>query len=53
MNADGLPEWIPPWWIDHDQRPQINIRIRRIHAHANNTAGASGAEHPTPHEEPR
>jgi hypothetical protein len=31
MNVDGLPEWIPPWWIDHDQRPQINARIRRFH----------------------
>ena len=36
MNADGLPEWIPPWWIDHDQRPQINTRIRRIHAQQGN-----------------
>jgi hypothetical protein len=32
INAEGLPEWIPPWWIDHDQRPQINTRIRRLHA---------------------
>jgi hypothetical protein len=32
MNADGLPEWIPPWWIDQDQRPQINARIRRLNA---------------------
>jgi hypothetical protein len=32
MNTDGLPEWIPPWWIDQDQRPQINTRIRRLHA---------------------
>jgi len=32
MNADGLPEWIPPWWIDQQQRPQINTRIRRLHA---------------------
>jgi Domain of unknown function (DUF222) len=32
MNADGLPEWIPPWWIDQDQRPQINARIRPLHA---------------------
>ena len=30
INADGLPEWIPPRWVDHDQRPQINARIRRI-----------------------
>jgi hypothetical protein len=32
MNADGLPEWIPPWWIDRDQRPQLNARIRRVNA---------------------
>ena len=36
MNADGLPEWIPPWWIDHDQRPQVNYRIRRLHAQQGN-----------------
>jgi hypothetical protein len=30
MNAEGLPEWIPPSWIDHQQRPQINTRIRRL-----------------------
>jgi hypothetical protein len=29
MNADGLPEWIPPRWID-PQRPQLNTRIRRL-----------------------
>jgi hypothetical protein len=32
MNGDGLPEWIPPWWIDQQQRPQLNARIRRLHA---------------------
>jgi hypothetical protein len=32
INADGLPEWIPPRWIDHDQRPQINARIRRLNS---------------------
>jgi hypothetical protein len=32
INADQLPEWIPPWWIDQHQRPQINARIRRLHA---------------------
>ena len=30
MNPDGLPEWIPPKWIDREQRPQINARIRRL-----------------------
>ena len=32
INGDGLPEWIPPWWIDQQQRPQLNTRIRRLHA---------------------
>jgi len=31
INADGLPEWIPPRWIDQDQQPHINTRIQRIH----------------------
>jgi hypothetical protein len=35
INPDGLPEWIPPWWIDRDQRPQLNARIRRLHAQRN------------------
>ena len=32
LNTDGLPEWIPPRWIDPEQRPQLNARIRRLHA---------------------
>jgi hypothetical protein len=32
INTDGLPEWVPPRWIDRDQRPQVNARIRRLHA---------------------
>ena len=31
LNADRLPEWTPPRWIDQDQRPQIKPRIQRIH----------------------
>jgi hypothetical protein len=30
INPDGLPEWIPPRWIDQDQQPHINTRIQRI-----------------------
>jgi len=30
INADGLPEWIPPRWIDPEQRPQLHNRIRRL-----------------------
>ena len=32
INPDGLPEWIPPRWIDPQQRPQLNGRIRRLAA---------------------
>jgi hypothetical protein len=32
INTHGLPEWIPPSWIDHDQRPQVNARIRRLNS---------------------
>jgi Domain of unknown function (DUF222)/HNH endonuclease len=32
INGDGLPEWIPPWWVDRDQRPQVNARIRGLYA---------------------
>jgi hypothetical protein len=31
LNTDGLPEWIPPTWIDQQQRPQMNARIHRLH----------------------
>lgn len=27
LNADGLPVWIPPQWIDRHQRPILNPRI--------------------------
>jgi hypothetical protein len=32
INDDGLPEWIPPRWIDPQQQPQLNARIRRLAA---------------------
>ncbi len=31
LNADGLPEWIPPRWLDPHQHPMINHRIRLAH----------------------
>jgi hypothetical protein len=31
INADGLPEWTSPHWIDPQQRPQLNSRIQRLH----------------------
>lgn len=27
MNADELPEWIPPRWVDRSQRPLVNSRV--------------------------
>ena len=52
LNADDLPEWTPPWWIDQHQRPQINTRIRRLHAQRqqNSVDSSVGDDHPTPHE---
>jgi hypothetical protein len=32
INADGLPEWRPPWWIDKQRRPLVNCRICSTHA---------------------
>ncbi|HJY46811.1 MAG TPA: DUF222 domain-containing protein [Propionibacteriaceae bacterium] len=32
INDDRLPEWVPPRWIDPQQRPQLNSRIRRLQA---------------------
>ena len=34
VNADGLPEWRPPWHIDRERRPLINSRIRSAMAAA-------------------
>ncbi len=31
MNDQGLPEWRPPAWVDPDQKPLINGRIRAAH----------------------
>jgi hypothetical protein len=28
INTDGLPEWIPPGWVDRTRTPLINTRIR-------------------------
>ena len=25
---DPIPEWIPPKWVDRDQKPMINTRIQ-------------------------
>lgn len=31
LNDDGVVEWIPPSWLDHDQAPLVNDRIRLHH----------------------
>ncbi len=31
MNKSGLPEWLPPRWVDPQQTPLINKRIRAAH----------------------
>ncbi|HLM21443.1 MAG TPA: hypothetical protein VK390_07965 [Propionibacteriaceae bacterium] len=41
INRDGLPEWIPPWWIDRDQRPHST---RASDASTPNGTFASGDE---------
>jgi hypothetical protein len=28
MTTEGLPAWIPPKWIDREQRPIVHPRIR-------------------------
>jgi uncharacterized protein DUF222/HNH endonuclease len=30
INPDRLPEWIPPRWVDPEQRPLVNRRIRAL-----------------------
>jgi hypothetical protein len=30
INPDGLPEWIPPTWVDREQKPMINTRIQAV-----------------------
>ena len=30
MNTHGLPEWIPPKWVDRAQKPIINTRIQAV-----------------------
>jgi hypothetical protein len=31
INEQQLPEWIPPRWVDPDQKPLLNTRIRAKH----------------------
>ena len=45
INGDGLPEWIPPWWIDQDQRPNSTPEFD---ASTLNEATSDDGEHGTP-----
>ena len=31
LNLDRLPEWVPPRWVDPDQKPILNPRLRALH----------------------
>jgi hypothetical protein len=49
INGDELPEWIPPLWIDQQQRPKST--------HASDASRPNGSrnvgdDYPTPHEQP-
>jgi hypothetical protein len=44
LNADRLPEWTPPRWIDQDQRPQINTASHDSTHNTNSTAATDGDE---------
>jgi hypothetical protein len=48
LSADGLPEWIPPWWIDQQQRP--NSTLASDASTPNVNSFASGAAHPRLHD---
>lgn len=28
MRPDGIPEWVPPRWVDRHQKPRVNTRIK-------------------------
>jgi hypothetical protein len=45
INADGLPEWIPPRWVDHDQPPQINGASDASTPNVRSTAVPGGEDH--------
>jgi Domain of unknown function (DUF222)/HNH endonuclease len=41
INADGLPWWRPPRWLDPQQRPILNTRIQLAHLHESTEDGAN------------
>ena len=49
INTDGLPEWMPPRWIDQDQRPHISPASDSCMLNDDSTAATDGDEHPLPH----
>lgn len=40
MNIDGLPEWVPPRWLDRYRKPMVNSRIL-AHLQSWRTRGAT------------
>ena len=46
LNADGLPEWIPPWWIDQHQQPQSTPASDDSTPNANSTTTTDDDERP-------
>ena len=49
MNADGIPEWTPPKWVDRDQKPMINTRIQAVltarnHKRCNGRSASDGVD---------
>lgn len=46
INEDGLPEWVPPVWIDPRQRPRVNDRILLDHWSPLESPGESGPGSP-------
>lgn len=41
--ALGLPTWIPPAWLDPEQRPMVNTRIAEAHGHVIDPASVLAA----------
>ncbi len=39
INERGLPEWLPPRWVDPERKPMINRRIRAAHRRLTSDGG--------------
>ncbi len=52
INSDGLPVWIPPRWIDPQQRPILNHRITINNWHPQDPLDLNPATEPEPPPDP-